>query len=727
MTKKRRVSRPSHRRRAFSESDVRLSPKKRPKVKPDANSETSGYAADSVAHFQALQCSSSSAALAEVYEWLGDAVIGELVGRCLLSQFHQNPLSARVFRNLRLAVVTNRNLALVYDAMGYDSVRRKMGHFDPTLLKGRAEKIKTRADVVEAVVGELVLRLHAHKQSSVAKSKSEAEAYRTHLDSVLATMLHTHFAERSKAAEERGETVLAAKGPLSVAFNPFACLPEEQLDEQTGELVVRDGVFQHEVFDEEVKGERSFSDLIDEYKDGAGVKNLAQNNTPHHYFLPIAKIDAAARLDMQQKQNDKEDFESPSGVQLVRLAMLQLDDAHILRSSSEIFEVFKIYGMAVLSERMSLLLAMPHASIGNRRPTSSGGSNDTITPGRLTRQRQLALSVANLAACAASLGIVLPFTPQERDGTVVCGRKDDGEEALRQMQEQHGCANSLRAFVGYHSAVATTSTAATRRSNTLVTTICVALYDAAISIQPKGGFSVPPPSAIPEREPLVAMMRSVGETRMFMCSKTCDDLHARGERPFSAATSEREKRQQASYMLRRCDSEALDDLFETLAKEQGVQQKPSETKHTDQSQRKKKSKKKKKLEVLGAKAACVTGSLERFLHRRFLFCLEDIIVLFAQRKTEACRARIDLFENDLEPCADASHFRKWEVSTSTLTLAMRDSFYRLLLHDICQFHAVVSSSKNTRDGTRITQLRLPLHYTWSNIDCRITTEQQARC
>ncbi|KAF4321877.1 hypothetical protein G195_004917 [Phytophthora kernoviae 00238/432] len=349
MAKKRRVSKASHRRRSFSESDAQLHSKKRLKRRNDhEDAKISGHSADIVAHFQALQSSCSSVALADVYEWLGDAVIGELVGRCLLSQFHQSPLSARVFRNLRLAVVTNRNLAQVYDAMGYDSVRRKRNNLEGTPLKWRAEKIKSRADVVEAVVGELMLRLHAHKRSSVAKSKSEAEGYRTHLDSVLATMLHTHFADRSRAAEEREETMLVAKGPLSVAFNPFACLPEEQLDEKTGELIVRDGVFEHEVFDDEDKDERSFSDLIDEYKDGAGVKKLAEGDTPHQYFLPISKIDAEARLDMLQQ--DGKGLKDPSVVQRVRLAMLQLDDAHVLRTSSEIFEVFKIYGMAVLSE-----------------------------------------------------------------------------------------------------------------------------------------------------------------------------------------------------------------------------------------------------------------------------------------------------------------------------------------------------------------------------------------
>ncbi|KAF1782551.1 Ribonuclease III domain [Phytophthora cactorum] len=318
MTKKRRNG--HSRRRSFSESDVHTRAKKAKLLKEDISVSTSAAA---VAHFQALQSCSSSAALADVFEWLGDAVIGELVGRCLLSQFHQAPLSARVFRNLRLAVVTNRNLAQVYDAM---------------------------ADVVEAVVGELVLKLHQRKDDS--------DGYRAHLDMVLASMLHCHFTERSQASKEKGETVMAAKGPLSVAFNPFTCLPEEQLDEITGELIVTQGVEVFEVIEEEIS-------FVDEYK-GAEVEST--DTTRHHYF-------SVGNGTIKEET--------------VRLAMVQLDEMHILRTSREIFEVFKIY-------EDSLSLALPNVSLQIKR-------SEMVTPARLTRQRQLVLSVANLAKCAISL------------------------------------------------------------------------------------------------------------------------------------------------------------------------------------------------------------------------------------------------------------------------------------------------------------------------------------
>ncbi|KAG6620342.1 Ribonuclease III domain [Phytophthora cinnamomi] len=487
-------------------------------------------------------------------------------------------------------------------------------------------------------------------------------------------------------------------------------MPQEQLDEATGELLVRDGVFEHDVFNEQQEEQRADADLIEEYERAAQTRVEGR----HHYFAAVEKMTTRDRLDEVVDEEEK----TLTVDRRVRLAMLQLDEQHVLRTSSEIFEVFKIYGMAVLSERMSLSLVLPHVELGAHKQTKKAAM---ATPARLTRQRQLVLSVANLAVCAASLGIVEAMVDAEDEA------EREEEVAARRMQEEHGRANTLRAFVGFHSAVATTSTTANRRSNMLVNAICTDLYDTAFASQSEFSASALRASKIPEREPLVAMMRSVGEARVFMNSKTCDDLHACGERPVTDAALARERKLKSALLLRQCDSNTLEDLFETLNKEQKAQRNHSEATSESQTQRKRKPKKKKSAKGFAATAGCITRNLERFLHRRFLFCLEEVVVLFAQRKTEACRAQIAAFQQDLEPCVDELQFRKWEVSTSTLTLAMRDSFFRMLLHDICQFHAIVSSSRNARDGTRITQLRLPLHYTWSNIDTRITTEKEALC
>ncbi|CEG48481.1 Ribonuclease III domain [Plasmopara halstedii] len=622
MTKKRRYGH-SRSRRSSSEYSAQFKVTKRQKNLHSLNiSRISEASSIAISDFQALQNCSSSAALVDVFEWLGDAVVGELVGRCLLSQFHIAPLSARVFRNLRLAIVTNYNLAQVYDVMGYAAVQRHD-------TSRKDAKMKQRADVVEAVVGELVFKLHQCKENS--------DIYQAHLDMLVAMMLQCHFAELKAAAKEKGETELSAKGPLSLAFNSFACLPDERLDESTGELIVTDGL---ELL-ENVQDERSC----------VRVYTLSKVDTqePYHYFTAIKNV-------------------STIRVESVRLAMVQLDDQHILRTSQEIFEVFKVYGMAVLSERISWLLALPHVSLQSRK------CSIFMTPADLTRQRQRILSITNLAVSAIALGIA-EVALHDNLG-INCA-----EEAVRRLQEESRLANTLRAFVGFYSAVVTVSMAVIKQSNVLITTICNALYSAANSSQEQLIVV-----QIPERESLIAMRRSINEARMFMNSQACDDLHALGEREVSQAALERCEFQ-PSLNIRQCISNMFQSSFDALNEGRQTQQKQSDN-----------------------------------LSDRF----QQIVVLFAQHKTEACRTQMTVFEHDLAPCVEQLQFRKWEVSSSTLTLAMRDSFFRMLLHDICHFHAINSSSRNTRDGTRITQLRLPLHYTWSNIDTRITTEQLAR-
>lgn len=655
--------------------------------------------------------SSSHASFADVYEWIGDAVIGELVGRCLLSQFHHAPLSARVFRNLRLAVVTNRNLAQVYEKMGYQRHHHRRGVFvgqhpqhqprDPR------KKLKEKADVVEAVVGELMVRLD--RQSNDPRVCAQ---YRDHLDALLATMLNAHFGDRTRARQ-----IGATAGPLSVSFNPFSCLPDEQLDEETGELIVRQGSLESDfaaaVQDpsrEQELQDKSFADLIDEYKESSESCGGAEPRS-HHAF---AEVVVAVESDGDDDPKDDDRFASPL-LESARRAMRKLGETHVLRVSKEIFEVFKIYGMTVLAERASLALAQPHLQRASQQRKLD------VTPASLTRQRQRVLSVTNLAHCGTSLGVASEQIFFDTTG--------DDDEMQRGIEERLR-ANTLRAFVGFHSAIATTSTRATKRSSALVNGICLFLQTRAFESEqfdvqrkqtpflPPGGVFVQGQSrVVPEREPLVSLMRSVGEARVFMSSKTCDELHAPGERPLPTSPKQ-------SFLLRQCDSDEVEDLFETLAKEQEREKRVAHDKAREEKQKKKQQKASKVNENGGSSSATLAANLSRFLHRRFLFCLEEIVILFAQRKTEECRARIFSFASDLEPCA-GDFFRKWEVSTSTLTLAMRDSFYRLLLHDICQFHAVVSSSKNTRDGTRITQLRLPVHYTWTKIARRITTEQEA--
>uniref|UniRef100_K3X5W5 RNase III domain-containing protein n=1 Tax=Globisporangium ultimum (strain ATCC 200006 / CBS 805.95 / DAOM BR144) TaxID=431595 RepID=K3X5W5_GLOUD len=672
----------------------------------------------------AMHGSSSHAAFAEVYEWIGDAVLGELVGRCLLSQFHHAPLSARVFRNLRLAVVTNRNLAQVYEKMGYERRHPRRGvcgvfatqtqqQSHAAASRDPRKKLKEKADVVEAVVGELMVRLD--RQSNDTRVCTQ---YRNHLDALLATMLHVHFGDRTRARQVGGTA-----GPLSVSFNPFSCLPEEQLDEETGELVVHEGSFEdefeaavHDPSREQELQEKSFVDLIEECKESA-KDGLGGS---HHAFVDVASL-------VENGGNDDSSELASTLLRDTHRAMQQLGEHHVLRLSKEIFEVFKIYGMTVLAERVSLALAQPHLD----RASSLQRSKLETTPALLTRQRQRVLSVINLAQCGILLGVA--SEPIFFDTTGGLGSERD--ETAQRVAEERLRANTLRAFVGFHSALATTSAAVKSRSSALVNKICLFLQAKALGsdqvkdepLEKKAANPFIPGAllvtrrecSIPEREPLVSLMRSVGEAKVFMNSATCAALHLRGERPVMPNGNSN-----PSFLLRQCDSEEVEDLFETLAKDQEREKRMAQDKEREEKHNKKKKNQKSKATNESSGPALATN-LSRFLHRRFLFCLEEIVILFAQRQTEACRASITKFQGDLEPCS-GEFFRKWEVSTSTLTLAMRDSFYRLLLHDICQFHAVVSSSKNTRDGTRVTQLRLPMHYSWAkNVARRITTEEAA--
>lgn len=648
------------------------------------------------------------AAFADVFEWIGDAVIGELVGRCLLSQFHHAPLSARVFRNLRLAVVTNRNLAQVYEKMGYQ--RRRYHHGvagqqqqqrgDPR------KKLKEKADIVEAVVGELVVRLD--RQSNDERA---CALYRDHLDALLATMLHAHFADRTRARQ-----LGVCAGPLSVSFNPFSCLPEEQLDEETGELVVLQGSFEsefeaavHDPSREQELQEKSFADLIDEYKESESVGGIAITHS-HHAFADAAGDNGGIESVPSSQQQ--------SLTSRALAAMQQLTHDHVLRASKEVFEVFKIYGMTVLAERVSIALAQPHLLQHHGSAEHQQRSSLTITPAVLTHQRQRVLSVANLAHCGALLGVSSSQIFFDKVG------QDEPEVDVQRVAEERLRANTLRAFVGFHSAIATTSAAANRQSSLLVNDICRFLqaqaFDESESERQRQKFP-----SIPEREPLLSLMRSIGEAKVFMGSATCNALHLPGERPLPTASAAVSKKK--AFLLRQCDSDQVENLFETLAKEHECEKRRAQDREREEKQKKKAKNKKSKLESGDTSGqGQLAANLTRFQHRRFLFCLEEIVVLFAQRKTDECRRRMAAFESELEPCASTESFRKWEVSTSTLTLAMRDSFYRLLLHDVCQFHAVVSSSKTTRDGTRITQLRLPLHYTWAkNVARRITSEEDA--
>ncbi|TDH70251.1 hypothetical protein CCR75_000177 [Bremia lactucae] len=630
MTTKRRRPRS----RSFSENKVhvkkaKLNHKAQSLIKPWSQC---GAFVASVLHFHALQTCSSSAAVADVLEWLGDAIIGELVGRCLLSQFHRAPLSARVFRNLRLAIVTNRNLAKVYDAMGYKRRHQKNSVYHPTV------NLKQRADVVEAIVGELVLKLH--------QCNANVNTNRVHLDTLLATMLQCHFDEQIQAAKEKGEMLLSAKGPLSVSINPFTCLPTEHLDETTGELLVTEGL-------DEMTNERTW-----------------------HTKYPILEVDALLPCHSFRPAEEAWTIKEAS----VRMAMEQLQHDHVLRTSREVFDVFKEYGMTVLTERVSRSLVL---SIEMKKPSQDVKMK---TSAMLTRERQRILSIANLAAGAQVLQIG-QLRRLEKE-TLSKNEASYNHETTTQR-----LANTLRAFVGFHSAINTTTASACGDSSELLTTICTVLYD--VADQTKNSFRS---RIIPERESLVTMKQSIEQVRLFVRSQACEMLHARGERP---VTKELIDGIGMSFLRQRCKSQPAKKASQKQFKQKPI---PAEIVAT----------------------GSLTRTLKRFQHRRFVFCLEELVLRFAQHDIQACRDCMTAFQHDLAPCVSESQFQHWHVSTKAFTVVLRDGFYRMLLHDICHFHAVVSISRTTRDGTRCTEVRRPFKASWTATQSRITTEVHAR-
>jgi hypothetical protein len=558
---------------------------------------------------------------AEVYEWIGDAVVGELVGRCLLSQFQKYPISSRVFRNLRLGLVTNENLSFVYDHMGYHRTGMDF------------RKMKEKADIVESIMGELVIRME--------KQKSDISAcirYRAHMDHVLSCMLRTHF---KKCTE-------AKAGPLCLSFNPFTCLPEEELDPETGELIVREGDYNWDTLTD-ISCEKSSIDLIKDYKQARDEKADS-----HHAF------------DCNRLQEAQCDLHS---IDLFK-ACRQLNNNHILLNSHEIFEVFKIYGMTVLAERISLALAHKYVFCGKNFVEEK----ISITPAELTRKRQAILGVENLANCSILLGIC---------GDVHGVRDDD---VLKRLQ-----ANSLRAFIGLQSAFL---------KHELIKMICSFLLSQAFQ-----SHSLWP--LLPERTNLQFLPHSVDTISTFMRSNICNSMHRKGERPPVEKT----------FQLRACDSGAVEELSASsiVANAAACSRSAEERKH-------KVSLNKHKREPI---ARHISSTLTRFLHRRFLFCLEDLLITFATGQIDICRMKMTEYQLDLEPCT--GEWSKWEVHSKCLTLAMRDSFYRLLVHDLTQYHALVSSSKTLGDATRVTQIRVPFQYSWKKVTngARVTNENDA--
>lgn len=125
----------------------------------------------------------------EILEFYGDSVLYERISFFLMQT--RRFMSPHLLTRMRMSVINNRNLANVYDVLGLQNLISS---------PETVNVVKSKADVVEAIVGEL-------SESAYRSAGGTAALVRTVLDELLAYVCYlgeqTYFAEesREKAAE----------------------------------------------------------------------------------------------------------------------------------------------------------------------------------------------------------------------------------------------------------------------------------------------------------------------------------------------------------------------------------------------------------------------------------------------------------------------------------------------------------------------------------------------
>ncbi|ETV95891.1 hypothetical protein H310_10929 [Aphanomyces invadans] len=575
----------------------------------------------------------------EVFEWVGDAVLDELVGRSLLRHVHifysrhdsSTDESSRdgaprvsnldLFRQLRSSLVSNSNLCAVYDKL-----------FPPrfTILVNPL-KLKQKADAVETLVGRISSR---HR-------KSPKDLHQ--LDLILSMMLEvefTHWAVEQEQIERK-------------SFNQFSLL-EHLIDteDETDEAATAAAT------DQAVPSPPSSS--------SNSFDNASSPTAPFHAFAAGPSGNAALHTTPDSL---------PSVAQLHSWAQALHDSSHILQSSRVTFEVFKLYGMSVMKERISTFL------VQDRSATLSA-----MGPADLTWIRQSILSIDREAHCASLLSVVAR-----------------GGETSAKLQ-----ANTLRAVVGFASAV---------NCPWVVDAVCgllVYLHQSPASCLAAGGGC-----ALGTMQTTTHMdLDDLALHEVSTCPNSVATFMAtrwRGRLPAvtSLANMPRSVAATIEFLHRRhlpwensleivnqwlpsrwCDLDPFAPSFE--------------------SQRRKRQRDDPVVNASDAtcrKTHSTFALLQRFSHRRFLYSLEALIISFAQYDTAACRLHLREAAADLEPCID--DLGVCTVSDVCLSLVFKDSFYRLLMHELVHFHSLDAKSHTKPHGTmRVMQIRRPKGYVW---------------
>ncbi|KAF0688033.1 Aste57867_20315 [Aphanomyces stellatus] len=506
----------------------------------------------------------------EVLEWLGDAVLDELVGRSLLRHVHifytptpetevQPVSNLDLFRQLRNALVTNSNLCAVFDNL-FPS--KYTIHLNPL-------KMKEKADAVETLVGRVSSR---HR-------KTPEEFHQ--LDRILSAMMEVEFTQWAVEQENTEKK----------AFNQFSLLEhlidtDEEIDPVVAPTLVVDDVIVAPKMEVVV-------DTVNEEIDENCIEDSprsTQTTIFHAFNLPNQPSPLVASHGVLSSLFEVQNWMSEL-----------LQPSHMLQTSRVMFEIFKLYGMSVLKERVSTCLVHDAAS-----------SN----PATLTWVRQGILSIDRVAQCASLLQMTATNQPPK-------------------MQ-----ANTLRAAVGFASAMSSPCIV------DAITGLLVYLHQCPQHCQASGCALGTTDTATMDLDELLLHESSTcpHTFAQFINAqwKNLPSVTSLAKLPHSAAaTIEFLNKRQIPWEKsletinqwlpsRWCDLDPISNIESPTRKRKRIR-KP------DNSDRK------------------MHGNftlLKRFSHRRFLYCLEEILIHFAKHDTLECRKKLSEGQGELEPCIE---------------------------------------------------------------------------
>ncbi|EQC40164.1 hypothetical protein, variant [Saprolegnia diclina VS20] len=593
----------------------------------------------------------------EILEWLGDAVLDELVGRSLLrhvhlfcSTTHDNDLSnLELFRELRSTLVTNANLSCVYD---------KLFPAKYTILL-HPLKLKEKADLVEVLVGRIASKARP-SPSEIAK-----------LDSVVSHMLHVEFTQWAVQAEA---------------------------DEKSK-------VNQFELLQELLDSDLSDSDASS--SDAAPVEALSSLVPP--VATTILSVVSAAEppspTEADPPMRDDELYHAFTAVEdllpnaapasaqvaslladVAALRTLATDPTHVLQTSRVMFEIFKMYGMSVLKERSSACLLFETQLAADQ--------------GKLTWVRQEVLSLENLAGTASALGLT--------SSTASARVQANSLRALvgfATAMNHNGAVDALLAFVLYLHHLRH-RTHLCRKSGCPLGFLddrrvifedlrAWLLHEESHCVHSFELFYASVWTSLPPTMALSALPRSVEATTTFL-----------QRRQLPPVASDELTRLQSWLPERWCD---LDTHLVLEAPPLSRKRKRAKSDEVDVDAAKR-----------ARKSFASFALLQRFEHRRFLCCLETLLVAFAKNEVRECDTYLhqllsNMRDDETDELAGAMGSpRACCVTEHCLSLALKDNFYRLLMHELCLFHRLVSSSKTVTGGVRVTQIRRPPAYVFSD-------------